>query len=127
NTLLKQAEDYTEDYDKWQVSLENEYGRAMDNYWLHEFFYLGYPFHLEGNFMHNYFVFLLSYKVWEIVLYGYLHVLDRMMTKEEFIKLVGTYSKIMDHRQKFLPVIEKKAAECEVEPIKAMQMLLRLR
>lgn len=127
NTLLKQAEDYTEDYDKWQVSLENEYGRAMDNYWLHEFFYLGYPFHLEGNFMHNYFVFLLSYKVWEIVLYGYLHVLDRMMTKEEFIKLVGTYSKIMDHRQKFLPVIEKKVAECEVEPIKAMQMLLRLR
>ena len=127
NTLLKQAEDYTEDYDKWQVSLENEYGRAMDNYWLHEFFYLGYPFHLEGNFMHNYFVFLLSYKVWEIVLYGYLHVLDRMMTKEEFIKLVGTYSKIMDHRQKFLPVIEKKAAECEVEPIKAIQMLLRLR
>ena len=50
-----------------------------------------------------------------------------MMTKEEFIKLVGTYSKIMDHRQKFLPVIEKKAAGCEVEPIKAMQMLLRLR
>ena len=127
NTLLKQAEDYTEDYDKWQVSLENEYGRAMDNYWLHEFFYLGYPFHLEGNFMHNYFVFLLSYKVWEIVLYGYLHVLGRIMTKEEFINLVGTYSKIMDHRQKFLPVIEKKAAECEGEPIKAMQMLLRLR
>ena len=127
NTLLKQAEDYTEDYDKWQVSLENEYGRAMDNYWLHEFFYLGYPFHLEGNFMHNYFVFLLSYKVWEIVLYGYLHVLDRMMTKEEFIKLVGTYSKIMDHRKNFLPVIEKKATECESEPIKAMQMLLRLR
>lgn len=127
NTLLKQAEDYTEDYDKWQVSLENEYGRAMDNYWLHEFFYLGYPFHLEGNFMHNYFVFLLSYKVWEIVLYGYLHVLNRMMTKEEFIKLVGTYSKIMDHRKNFLPVIEKKATECESEPIKAMQMLLRLR
>lgn len=127
NTLLKQAEDYTEDYDKWQVSLENEYGRAMDNYWLHEFFYSGYPFCLEGNFIHNYFVFLLSYKVWEIVLYGYLHVLDRMMTKEEFIKLVGTYSKIMDHRKNFLPVIEKKATECESEPIKAMQMLLRLR
>lgn len=127
NNLLKQAEDYDEDYNKWQSALENEYGRAMDNYWLHEFFYLGYPFHLEGNFMHNYFVFLLSYKVWEIVLYGYLHVLDRMMTKEEFINLVGTYSKIMDHRKNFLPVIEKKATECESEPIKAMQMLLRLR
>ena len=127
NNLLKQAEDYTDGYDKWQISLENEYGKAINNYWLHEFFYLGYPFHLEGNFMHNYFVFLLSYKVWEIVLYGYLHVLGRMMTKEEFINLVGTYSKIMDHRQNFLPVIEKKAAECEVEPIKAMQMLLRLR
>ncbi|WP_405723650.1 flagellin lysine-N-methylase [Anaerovibrio slackiae] len=127
NNLLKQAEDYTDGYDKWQISLENEYGKAINNYWLHEFFYLGYPFHLEGNFMHNYFVFLLSYKVWEIVLYGYLHVLGRMMTKEEFINLVGTYSKIMDHRQNFLPVIEKKAAECEAEPIKSMQMLLRLR
>lgn len=127
NNLLKQAEDYDGDYNKWQSALENEYGRAIDNYWLQEFFYHGYPFYLDGNFLHNYFVFLLSYKVWEIVLYGYLHVLGRMMTKEEFINLVGTYSKIMDHRQKFLPVIEKKAADCEVEPIKAMQMLLRLR
>ena len=127
NNLLKQAKDYAEDYDKWQLALENEYGYAINNYWLHEFFHLGYPFHLKGNFLHNYFVYLLSYKVWEIVLYGYLHVLGRMMTKEEFINLVGTYSKIMDHRQKFLPVIEKKAAECEAEPIKAMQMLLRLR
>lgn len=127
NNLLKQAEDYAEDYDKWQLALENEYGYAINNYWLHEFFHLGYPFHLKGNFLHNYFVYLLSYKVWEIVLYGYLHVLGRMMTKEEFINLVGTYSKIMDHRQKFLPIIEKKAAECEVEPIKAIQMLLRLR
>ena len=127
NNLLKQAKDYAEDYDKWQLALENEYGYAINNYWLHEFFHLGYPFHLKGNFLHNYFVYLLSYKVWEIVLYGYLHVLGRMMTKEEFINLVGTYSEIMDHRQKFLPVIEKKAAECEVEPIKAMQMLLRLR
>ena len=50
-----------------------------------------------------------------------------MMIKDEFINLVGTYSTIMDHRKMFLPIIEKKAAECEAEPIKAMQMLLRLR
>lgn len=127
NNLLKQAEDYDGDYNKWQSALENEYGRAIDNYWLQEFFYHGYPFYLDGNFLHNYFVYLLSYKVWEIVLYGYLHVLGRMMIKDEFINLVGTYSTIMDHRKMFLPIIEKKAAECEAEPIKSMQMLLRLR
>ena len=38
NNLLKQAEDYDGDYNKWQSALENEYGRAIDNYWLQEFF-----------------------------------------------------------------------------------------
>lgn len=127
HNLLKQAEDYVLDYDKWQVRLDNEYSKAIDNYWVQEFFYHGYPFCLKGNFLHNYFVYLLSYKVWEIVLYGYLHVLGRMVTKDEFINLVGTYSKIIDHKKDFLSVLERKASECEIEPIQAMQMLLRLK
>lgn len=91
--LQKQVDNYTVMHDKWQQSLENQYGRAIDNFWLQEFLHHGYPFRFEGSFM----------------------------------LAINTYSKIMDHKRKYLPIIDAKAADLEKEPLKAMQMLLKLK
>lgn len=125
--LLEQTDRYNEDYHLWHGLLEHVYGTALDNYWVQEFIYHAYPFFVEGSFLHNYFIYLLSYKVWESMLYNFRKGTGEIIEKDEFIMLVNTYSSIIDHKASFLQVVGQKAAECEAEPIKAMQMLLRLR
>ena len=125
--LQKQVDNYTVMHDKWQQSLENEYGRAIDNFWLQEFLHHGYPFRFEGSFMHNYLAYILSYKMWEIILYGYIAQVDHILKKDGFMLAINTYSRIMDHKRKYLPIIDAKAADLEKEPLKAMQMLLKLK
>ena len=125
--LQKQVDNYTVMHDKWQQSLENEYGRAIDNFWLQEFLHHGYPFRFEGSFMHNYLAYILSYKMWEIILYGYIAQVDHILKKDGLMLAINTYSRIMDHKRKYLPIIDAKAADLEKEPLKAMQMLLKLK
>ena len=125
--LQKQVDNYTVMHDKWQQSLENQYGRAIDNFWLQEFLHHGYPFRFEGSFMHNYLAYILSYKMWEIILYGYIAQVDHILKKDGFMLAINTYSKIMDHKRKYLLIIDAKAADLEKEPLKAMQMLLKLK
>ena len=125
--LKKQVDNYTAMHDKWHQSLENQYGMAIDNFWLQEFLHHGYPFRFEGSFMHNYLAYILSYKMWEIILYGYIAQVDHILKKDGFMLAINTYSKIMNHKRKYLPIIEAKAADLEKEPLKAMQMLLKLK
>ena len=125
--LLKSVDSYNNDYPLWHGLLEHVYGSALDNYWAQEFIYHAYPFYVEGSFLHNYFIYLLSYKVWEIMLYNFRKGTGEIIGHEEFIMLVNAYSSIMDHNKQFLRIVEKKAAECEAEPVKAMQMLIRLK
>lgn len=125
--LKKQVDNYTAMHDKWHQSLEDQYGRAIDNFWLQEFLHHGYPFRFEGSFMHNYLAYILSYKMWEIILYGYIAQVDHILKKDGFMLAINTYSKIMDHKRKYLPIIDAKAADLEKEPLKAMQMLLKLK
>ena len=125
--LLKSTDRYNNEYQLWHGLLEHIYGQALDNYWVQEFIYHAYPFYVEGSFLHNYFIYLVSYKVWEIILYNFRKGIGEIIGHEEFIMLVNTYTSIMDHKRQFLHIIEQKAAECEAEPVKAMQMLLRLK
>ena len=125
--LLKSTDRYNNEYQLWHGLLEHIYGKALDNYWVQEFIYHAYPFYVEGSFLHNYFIYLVSYKVWEIILYNFRKGIGEIIGHEEFIMLVNTYTSIMDHKRQFLHIIEQKAAECEAEPVKAMQMLLRLK
>lgn len=125
--LLKQSDSYNRDYPLWHGLLEHVYGAALDNYWLQEFIYHAYPFYLEGSFLYNYFIYLLSYKVWEIMLYNFRRGTGEVLEKDEFIMLVNSYSSTVDHKAGFLKVVGQKASECEQEPVKAMQMLLRLK
>ena len=125
--LKRQVDNYTAMHDKWHQFLEDRYGRAIDNFWLQEFLHHGYPFRFEGSFMHNYLAYILSYKMWEIILYGYIAQVDHVLKKDGFMLAINTYSKIMDHKRKYLPIIDAKAAELEKEPLKAMQVLLRIK
>ena len=125
--LLQQVDDYAEMHKKWHSAMEAQYGQVIDNFWLQEFFHHGYPFKFERSLLENYFVYILSYKLWEHILYGFVRLLDHIMQKDAFILAVNTYSKIMDHRSRFVPILNEKAAELTKEPLNAMQMLLKVK
>lgn len=125
--LLKQADTYNEDYQLWHGLLKHVYGEAIDNLWVQEFLHHGYPFRVTGSFMHNYFVYLLSYIVWEIFLFNFRKGSSEIISEDEMIMLIGMFCNISSHTRGFLDVLEKKIGDYENEPIKFMEMLIRLK
>ena len=125
--LVKQANTYDESYNKFHNLIENTYGKAIDNYWQQEFLYHGFPFCIEGSFLHNYFAFLIAYKLWEMYIYSFFQAYDCCLTKENFLDLVAKYSRKLDHRKNFVSLMIEHTAPFEAEPIKLMQVLLRLK
>ena len=121
--LQKQVDGYAAMHDKWEKVLESQYGMVMDNLWVQELLHHGYPFKFEGNFVHNYIVYILSYKMWEVILYGYIAQVDHMLNEDGFMLAINTYSKIMDHKQKYLSIINAKATELEKNSLEVMQLL----
>lgn len=121
--LQKQVDSYVTMHDKWAKVLEIQYGTVMDKLWVQEFLHHGYPFKFEGSFVHNYIVYILSYKMWEVILYGYIAQVNHMLNEDGFMLAINTYSKIMDHKQKYLSIINAKATELEKNLLKVMQLL----
>lgn len=109
-----------------QMLAVGELARALDNLLVQEFLYQGYPFRVEGSFLHNYLVFLQSFSLFEIMLAGRLERLGGMLGQAELIGLVGEYCYTADHKMEFIDYLEGMAAEHENDPIRFMQQLLRL-
>lgn len=124
--LIKQALEYEEKYSDYSRQIQGLFGTAIDRYWQQEFIFRGFPFRLEGSFLHNYFSYLLAYKVWEMCIYSYCDICDGQITKNDFLNLVTIYSKKLDHMKNFSGYLVKYTAPFEAEPIKLMQVLLRL-
>lgn len=125
--LLKQVRDYEEDYKKYHTLMESEYGEAIDKYWQQEFLFHGFPFRIEGSFLHNYFAYLLAYKIWEIYVYGLYRATSGSVTRKNLLDLVAIYSKELDHKMKFISAMVEHTAPFESDPIKLMQVLLRIK
>ena len=106
---------------------EEKYENVIDNYWQQEFLFHGFPFCLKGSFMHNYFAYLISYKIWEMYLYGYLEAFSGELKREKLLDLVAGYSKKLDHINKYIEYLIEHIAPFEQEPLKLMQVFLRLK
>lgn len=124
--LMKQALEYGGKYSDYSRQIQGIFGTAIDRYWQQEFILRGFPFRLKGSFLHNYFSCLLAYKVWEMCIYSYCDICDGQITKNDFLNLVTIYSKKLDHMKNFAGYLVKYTAPFEAEPIKLMQVLLRL-
>lgn len=124
--LLRNVRDYENNYKKFHELIENDYGKAMDNYWQQEFLFHGFPFRIEGSFLHNYFAYLLAYNIWELYIYGVYQAGKGSVTKDVLLGLISIYSRSLEHRMQFVSSMVEHTAPFEEEPIKLMQVLLRL-
>ena len=125
--LVKQAQNYEERYVDFRKLTDDTFGTAINRYWQHEFLCHGFPFFMKGSFLHNYFAYLIAYKVWEMYLYGFYYAFNGKITKNDFLDLVTRYSKKFDHINTFVDYLVKYTAPFEEEPIKLMQVLLCLK
>ena len=126
SSLIKQAQDYGKNYSDYSKTIKSTFGNATARYWQQEFLSRGFPFRLKGSFLHNYFSYLIAYKIWEMCLYGYYYVCDGKMTQSYFLDSIMIYSQKLDHMKNFAGSLVEYTASFEAEPIKLMQVLLRL-
>lgn len=125
SSLIKEAQNYGKNYSNYSKTIKRTFGNATDRYWQQEFLSRGFPFRLEGSFLHNYFSYLIAYKIWEMCLYGYYSVCDGKITQEDFLHSVTIFSQKLNHRKSFAGSLVEYTASFEAEPIKLMQVLLR--
>lgn len=73
--------------------------------------------------MHNYFTFLLAYEVAKLYIYG----VYKPHENNNILEMFRFFSKAFDHSGSFAATLVKEAADFEAEPLKFMQVLLRVK
>lgn len=101
-------------------------GNVLEHYWQHEWIFRIFPFALQGSFMHNYFAYVIAYEICQLYIYS-TYELYKTGNKNDILEILGSFSKMLDHREDFLNALVKKSAYFEREPLKLMQVLLRLK
>lgn len=101
-------------------------GNILERYWQHEWIFRIFPFSLQGSFLHNYFAYVIAYEICQLYIYS-TYDLYKTGDKNDILEILGSFSKMLDHREDFLNALVKKSAYFEREPLKLMQVLLRLK
>lgn len=101
-------------------------GNILERYWQHEWIFRIFPFALQGSFLHNYFAYVIAYEICQLYIYS-TYDLYKTGDKNDILEILGSFSKMLDHREDFLNSLVKKSAYFEREPLKLMQVLLRLK
>ena len=101
-------------------------GNILERYWQHEWIFRIFPFALQGSFLHNYFAYVIAYEICQLYIYS-TYDLYKSGDKNDILEILGSFSKMLDHREDFLNTLVKKSAYFEREPLKLMQVLLRLK
>ena len=101
-------------------------GNILERYWQHEWIFRIFPFALQGSFLHNYFAYVIAYEICQLYIYS-TYDLYKTGDKNDILEILGSFSKMLDHREDFLNALVKKSAYFEREPLKLMQVLLRLK
>lgn len=105
--------------------IQEKFGSALERYWQHEWLFHGYPYSFSGGFLHNYFSYLIAYEMCQLLIYS-AYALDEGWEENNILDVLGMFSKILDHRRDFSKALVKETEIFEREPLKLMQVLLRL-
>ena len=105
--------------------VQEKFGSALERYWQHEWLFHGYPYSFSGGFLHNYFSYLIAYEMCQLLIYS-AYALDEGWEENNILDVLGMFSKILDHRRDFSKALVKETEVFEKEPLKLMQVLLRL-
>ena len=112
-------------YERRHKLVQDKLGSVLERYWQHEWLFHGYPYSFSGGFLHNYFSYLIAYEMCQLLIYS-AYALDDSWEENNILDVLGMFSKILDHRRDFSKALVKETAYFEREPLKLMQVLLRL-
>ena len=138
-TVLKQEKELLISSEHWQVMndyynnvyeerhhlVQERLGSVLERYWQHEWLFHAYPYSFSGGFLHNYFSYLIAYEMCQLLIYS-AYALDEGWEENNILDVLGMFSKILDHRRDFSKALVKETEIFEKEPLKLMQVLLRL-
>ena len=113
-------------YERRHKLIQEKFGSALERYWQHEWLFHGYPYSFSGGFLHNYFSYLIAYEMCQLLIYS-AYALDEGWEENNILDVLGMFSKILDHRRDFSKALVKETEVFEKEPLKLMQVLLRLK
>ena len=105
--------------------IQDKLGSVLERYWQHEWLFHGYPYSFCGGFLHNYFSYLIAYEMCQLLIYS-AYALDEGWEENNILDVLGMFSRILDHRRDFSKALVKETEVFEKEPLKLMQVLLRL-
>lgn len=139
-TVLKQEKELLISSEHWQVMnayynnvyeerhhlVQERLGSVLERYWQHEWLFHAYPYSFSGGFLHNYFSYLIAYELCRLVIYS-TYSLDNAWAERNILDVLGEFSKSFDHKRDFSKALVKETEIFEKEPLKLMQVLLRLK
>ena len=138
-TVLKQEKELLISSEHWQVMndyynnvyeerhhlVQERLGSVLERYWQHEWLFHAYPYSFSGGFLHNYFSYLIAYELCQLVIHS-TYSLDNAWAERNILDVLGEFSKSFDHKRDFSKALVKETEIFEKEPLKLMQVLLRL-
>ena len=139
-TVLKQEKELLISSEHWQVMndyynnvyeerhhlVQERLGSVLERYWQHEWLFHAYPYSFSGDFLHNYFSYLIAYELCQLVIHS-TYALDNAWAERNILDVLGEFSKSFDHKRDFSKALVKETEIFEKEPLKLMQVLLRLK
>ena len=138
-TVLRQEKELLISSEHWQVMndyynnvyeerhhlVQERLGSVLERYWQHEWLFHAYPYSFSGGFLHNYFSYLIAYEMCQLLIYS-AYALDEGLEENNILDVLGLFSRALDHRRNFSKALVKETEVFEKEPLKLMQVLLRL-
>ena len=139
-TVLRQEKELLISSEHWQVMndyynnvyeerhhlVQERLGSVIERYWQHEWLFHVYPYSFSGGFLHNYFSYLIAYELCQLVIHS-TYALDNAWAERNILDVLGEFSKSFDHKRDFSKALVKETEIFEKEPLKLMQVLLRLK
>ena len=113
-------------YEERHHLVQERLGSVLERYWQHEWLFHAYPYSFSGGFLHNYFSYLIAYELCQLVIHS-TYALDNAWAERNILDVLGEFSKSFDHKRDFSKALVKETAYFEREPLKLMQVLLRLK
>lgn len=120
--LADAQEVYQTHISKIRVKLVEEFSHILENFLVNEFFMNVYPFRIQGNFVLNYEVFLLIYKLSEFIFCSAASV--RPLPKEEIVSFFVLFSKHLEHNAKYMQEFARAVHKQNQDVVSIMKNLL---
>lgn len=120
--LADAQEVYRTHISKVRAKLVEEFSHMLENFLVNEFFMNVYPFRIQGNFILNYNVFLLIYKLSEFIFCASASI--RSLPKEEIVSFFVLFSKHLEHNVKYMQEFARAVHKQNQDIVGIMRNLL---